>query len=189
MNSKYRIITEYQNGQIFYLGSCSNAMGIFGLSWAEKVAKEMYSVLKGTDFEGTIKDFWGGSGLNTGLVKTLHKYYESYLISGTPAPVFDGHVPDSTATQIAYDLEAETQIPYTVTIEFLRSLHTLASGGEIAFKYYNPVSYSEVKEETGDFNFKQIFESVSGKMNVFLIAGGVATALLIFTYINQSTKR
>lgn len=189
MNGKYQIVTEYPNGQILYLGACSNAMGVFGLSWAEKVAKEMLSVLKDTDYEGTIKDFWGGSGLNTGLVKTLHKYYESYLLDGMPPPVFDGHVPDSTATEMSYSLEETTKIPYTVNMEFLRSLYTLARSGEIAFKYYDPVSYSQVKEETGDFNFKDLFETASGKVNVFLIAGGVAAAFLMFTYMNQLSKR
>jgi len=170
------------------LGTCSR-LGAFGLTWAEKVAKEMLSVLKGTDYEETIKSFWGGSGLNTGLVKTLQKFYESYLLEGMPPPVFDGHIPDETATQMANSLEADTQIPYTVTMEFLRSLFTLSSTGEIPFKYYNPVAYEQVKEDTGDFNLKDFFDTASEKMNVFLIAGGVAAALLVFTYINQSTKR
>ncbi len=189
MDQKNNIIVQYSDGSLSLLGSCGRSLGVFGLSWAEKVAAEMLSVLKGTDYEGTIKDFWGGSGLNTGLIKTLHKYYESYLLSGMSPPVFDGHVPDSTATQMANDLEETTKIPYAVNMEFLRSIYTLARNGEIAFKYYDPVRYAQVKEETGAFDFKDIFRTAGDKMNVFLIAGGVAAALLMFSYMNQLSKR
>lgn len=163
-------------------------IGAFGLSWKEKVAEEMLSVLQGTDYESVVKSFWGGSGLNTGLISTLHNVYESILRSGENPPVFNGHIPDSTATSLAQKMEDITQVPYTVTMEFLRSLYTVSSNGTIDFKYYDPVTYDSVKEKTG-FNIKDFFDGISGKTNIFLFAAGGVAALYLLSGLKKSTNR
>ena len=163
-------------------------LGLFGFSWKEKVGKEMLTVLNETMYEDTIKDFWGGgSGINTKLIGTLHRVYESYLLKGKTPPTFKGHEPDKNATEMAYIIEEKTKVPFTVTIEFLRSLYTLASTGVMEYKIYDPVGYQEVKEATTDFSIKSFFEQASGKMNLLIITGGIIAGLFLISKVNKSS--
>jgi len=161
-------------------------LGLFGFSWKEKVGKEMLTTLKGTIYEDTIKDFWGGgSWINTSLIANLHKVYESILKTGKESPTFDGHVPDDNATEISHLIEDKTRVPYQVVIEFLRSLFYLASTGVIEYKIYDPVGYREVKDATSEGPIKDVLNEAGKKINLILLVGGAVAGIYILNKLRS----
>lgn len=177
------------------LGTCSTpeTLGIFGLSWPEKVASEMIDNLKGTGYEGNLKSFWSAGGKNTTLVKNLQKVYTQYMIEGNQPPTFTGGNADTYAVYLSEQLSNDTATPQPVTLEFLRALYTLTQKGKIDYKLYNPVGYKETAEVITESKPKTginlVLEQTGETLNKVLIVGGLAVGAYLLANVNKFIKR
>lgn len=172
----------------------SERMGVFGLSWPEKVAKHMHSGLKGTGYESILTSFWGAGGTNTGLVKNLHNVYTSYIASGVQPPVFNGGANDAASTgQLSKDISTDTATPEIVAMQFLRSIYDLTRSGVIDYKLYDPVGYKETIETIEQIKPKTgvvlVAEKTGEVFNKVLIVGGLAAGAYLLANLTKLIKR
>lgn len=181
---------------IVQLGACSTGteyMGIFGLSWPEKVAKDMIKNLAGTGYEDNLKSFWGAGGMNTGLVKNLQNVYTELLVKGYKLPVFSYGVPDQYATIMAEAISTNTATPQQVTMAFLSSLYSLTSNGTIDYKLFNPLGYKEtietIEQAEPKTGISQVVEETGKTLNKVLIVGGLAVGAYLLANVNKIFKR
>lgn len=181
---------------IVRLGACSTGteyMGIFGLSWPEKVAKDMINKLYGTGFEDNLKSFWGAGGMNTGLVKNLQNVYTELLVKGYKLPNFSYGVPDQYATIMAEAISKNTATPQEVTIVFLSSLYSLTANGTIDYKLFNPLGYKEtietIEQAEPKTGISQVVEETGKTLNKVLIVGGLAVGAYLLANVNKIFKR
>lgn len=168
------------------------SMGIFGLSWPEKVASDMLNGLRGTGYESTVKAFWGAGGKNTKLIKNLQSVYERFMIEGNEPPTFTGGETNTYATYLSGLLSAETATPEIVTLQFLKSLYNLTQKGDIDYKLYNPVGYSQSAEVVKASKPKSGIEAVAtetGKvLNRVLIVAGIGAAAYLLSNVKNLLK-
>ncbi len=124
-------------------------MGIFGFSWQEKVARFMYSRLKGTDVAKKMKSFWSGSGMNVTIVNNLYREYAAFMAQGyapaqytvTPDAAGDGGTLSQESIKLASLLYNKTGVAIEIIVEFFRALFVLARDGKIPFEKWNPAGY------------------------------------------------
>lgn len=183
-----------------YLGKCgsysgcnSPTMGLFGLSWTEKVAKKMIEILNGTGYESNLKSFWGPSGHNTGLVKTLKESYTSLMVEGNKPPVFSAGLPDAQSNYLAGLLSSRTNQPEIVSLAFLRALYSLTQSGTIDYSLYDPMGWKStvetVKEAEPKTGITAVIEDTGKTLNKVLIVGGIAAGAYLLANLNKFTKK
>lgn len=170
----------------------SEFMGIFGLSWEEKIASFIKKRLKGTGFENKLSDFFQAGGLNIKLVTNIHNEYMALMASGYNPSNFvsmpdnngnGGNFSESTKN-LSSLLHKKTNIESVIIDEFLRSLFVLSRDGKIPFEKWNPQGFKESTELRKTFetekNFLDNLTVVAKKSNALLwIAGIGVTALLL----------
>jgi hypothetical protein len=124
-------------------------MGLFGVSWEEKIASFMIKKLKGSQLAKKLKTFWQAGGMNVSIVKNLHREYTALQASGwKPANFFEqpdsagnGGIYDTQTLQLADRLQAKTNIELPVILEFLRAVFVLSRDGKIPFEKWNPQGF------------------------------------------------
>ena len=167
-------------------------MGVFGFTWQEKVGKKMLSLLDGTGYESSIKSFWGGSGLNTGMINDLHDSYVSLLTAGNRPAEYTGSIPSIQTTSLSRTIQGSTAIAEPIVDAFLFSLYNLASIGKISYSIYDPVGYKKVAEtvtETEPVTGVQAVIQDTGKtVGKILIVAGLAAGAVLFVNINKMFK-
>ena len=170
----------------------SEFMGIFGLSWEEKIASFIKKRLKGTGFENKLSDFFQAGGLNIKLVTNIHNEYMALMASGYNPSNFVS-MPDNNGNGGSFSestknlsslLHKKTNIESVIIDEFLRSLFVLSRDGKIPFEKWNPQGFKESTELRKTFetekNFIDNLTVVAKKSNALLwIAGIGVTALLL----------
>ena len=170
----------------------SEFMGIFGLSWEEKIASFIKRRLKGTGFENKLSDFFQAGGLNIKLVTNIHNEYMALMASGYNPSNFVS-MPDNNGNGGSFSestknlsslLHKKTNIESVIIDEFLRSLFVLSRDGKIPFEKWNPQGFKESTELRKTFetekNFIDNLTVVAKKSNALLwIAGIGVTALLL----------
>lgn len=72
-------------------------MGIFGLSWQEKLAAKMYA----DTGEKALKSFFGPGGWNTGLVNKINGAYSDAVSKGFTGAMLDIYVSGKTGVSTA----------------------------------------------------------------------------------------
>lgn len=167
-------------------------MGMFGLSWKEKVAAKMIAILAGTEYEDTAKSFWGPSGKNTALIKNLHTVYTRYMAEGNEPPVPTEAISSTYTSDLAKSISFETGVPTEVTMAFLIAMYDLVQVGQIEYKLYNPMGYKESMESAEQAKPKtgiNLFaEQAGGTLNKIIIIGGLAVGAYLLTNINKLRK-
>lgn len=178
------------------MGMCSpETMGLFGLSWTEKVASFMSKQLKGTAAGKKMNQFWQAGGKNVTLVKNLHNEYMAYLSSGYKPAGFT-YVPDSkgnggtfdqSTIQLAGLIQQKTNVDTPIILEFLRGLFVLARDGKIPFAKWNPQGYAESTAKRKTFESeKGILEAAKSGTNVakmIMILAGLGVSAYILTQL------
>lgn len=154
-------------------------MGVFGLSWKEKVINTMKPGLKGSEELKMLSSFWGE---NTGLVDNLHNAYLVELSQGS-APIGFTSPPDEKAVGGSFNAETDilsqnissrTGIDKVVTDAFLKSLFVLGRSGKIDLKKIDPVGYKKAKEAQKEMNTGGIVDSLRSTGSALLWVGGIA---------------
>lgn len=156
-------------------------MGLFGLTWPEKVASFMLKRLKGSVYESKLKSFWGGSGKNTELVENLETQYLLLMAQGHNPATFslppdingDGGTLSADSQLLSQLINSGTNVDIPIINEFLRGLFVLARDGKIPFEKWNPAGYQEAKKTTSS-----AFESEQGILDKLKPAGNTMNAVL-----------
>lgn len=184
-----------QLGKCGTMRGCSPVeyMGLFGLSWSEKVAKNMISRLYGTEYEDNLKSFWGAGGMNTTLVKNLQNVYTELLVKGYTLPNFTYDIPDQYANIMAEAIAKSTATPQPVTLAFLGALYELTANGTIDYKLFNPLGYKEtvetIEQAEPKTGISQVVETTGKTLNKVLIVGGLAVGAYLLANVNKIFKR
>ena len=179
-------------------------MGIFGLSWEEKVASFVKKRLSGTSLSKKLSDFFQSGGLNVSLIKNLYNEYAAFMAVGNPPSDFDvlpnqsgdGGEFKQTSLSLASKIESKTNVDFSIILEFLRALFVLSRDGKIPFEKWNPQGYKESTQLRKTFDTEKsildtIVKPVSDKASgLILIVGVGVTAYLLsqlkfFTYKKQ----
>jgi hypothetical protein len=171
-------------------------MGIFGMSWQEKIVAFMKKQLKGqTELLKKLSTWWGE---NTTLIDNLYREYTALIATGgnpvsfSELPGIDGSggtfsvETELTATNIA----AKTAIDRKIVESFLRALFVLARDGKIDYKKLDPVGYIETKTATKSVTAEKtgILEQVSSSAKTILWVAGLGTALYLLNTLKGLSK-
>jgi hypothetical protein len=146
-------------------------LGIFGLSWQEKVASNMYKIVSDKN-KKKLKDFLQPGGWNTGIVNTLYSHYILQNVNIT-----------------AKQLSAVSGMDQEITEAFLVSLSDLSIRGTIPYKIYNPWKNAEIEEIKTELLEPAPITALKkyGTIAAFLVGGIIVTNLL--TSIQKTVRR
>lgn len=178
------------------MGMCSpETMGLFGLSWPEKVATFMQKQLKGTAAAKKLKQFWGAGGKNVTLVKNLHNEYMALLARGynpsnfssLPDSKGQGGAFDSATVQLAGLIQQKTSVDTPIILEFLRAMFVLARDGKIPFKKWNPKGYAAStalrKSFSSEKGFLEAAQTGANTAKMVMILAGLGVTAYILTQL------
>ncbi len=169
----------------------SELLGIFGLSWQEKVANLTYQKTAKTDKELSrkLKDFWQSGGLNVTLINNLYMQYAALMASGYMPSSFKNGEPDKNTKVLIDKINAKLNIDKLIIKNFLDSIFQLSSEGKIPLQKWNPKGYKETQDLVKTFPSEtSIFDKVKKSTNTvssILIVAGIATTLY---YLNSIGK-
>jgi len=173
-------------------GDTRELMGLFGLSWEERIASFMNKQLKGTELAKKLKTFWQAGGMNVSIVKNLHREYAALMATGWKPANFsalpdakgNGGTFDPATVQLAGSLQAKTNIDTPIVLEFLRALFVLARDGNIPFPKWNPQGFKQSTTLQKTFSTERGFLEAAAttgnymKIILALAAVGVSAYLL-----------
>lgn len=171
-------------------------MGLFGLTWPERVASFMKKRLKGTAIGKKLKSFWGGGGMNTRLINNIHREYMAYMATGRPPANFSVQ-PSSSGSGGEFDintnflvqlLTAKLNINPAIVIEFLRALFVLARDGKIPYAKWNPKGYKVSTALRRTFKSEKGIMDKVQKTGSYLKIGMVLASLGLGAYVLQQVK-
>lgn len=175
----------------------SELMGLFGLSWPEKVASMMNKQLKGTELAKKLKNFWQPGGLNTKTVENLHREYMALMASGKAPSNFSvqpgsdgsGGVLDQSTIDLSVLLQQKTNIETPIVLAFLHSLFVLARDGKIPFQKWNPKGYTVSTALQKTFKTEQGFLDTVGEtknyMKIFVALAAVGVSAYLLSQIKE----
>jgi len=169
----------------------SEFMGIFGLSWQEKVANLTYqkTVKTNKELSKKLKDFWQSGGLNVTIVNNLYREYAALLASGYMPSSFENGIPDQNTKALIDKINSRVTIDKLIIKNFLESIFELSSEGKIPFQKWNPKGYKETQDLVKTFPSEaSIFDKVkkgTNTVSTILIIAGIATTLY---YLNSIGK-
>lgn len=158
-------------------------LGLFGLTWKERIASFMGKQLKGTKLKKLTKSFWGAGGMNMKMISNLHNEYMAFMAQGK-APSSFTLKPDSTGAggtfspstiKLAELINDKTNTNSTVILEFLRALYVLSKNGRIPFNKWNPKGYVQSTKLRKTFKSEQnVIDAVKSGTNYAKILLAVA---------------
>lgn len=178
------------------LGYNTELMGLFGLSWPEKVASFIGKQLKGTAEAKKLKSFWGAGGKNVTLVKNLHNEYMALLAQGFNAANFTyppnsagaGGTFDQNTVSLASRISQKTNVSTVIILEFLRALFVLARDGKIPMAKWNPKGYAQSTELRKTFQTEKGFLEAAQTTGKYVKIGMALAALGVGAYILTQLK-
>lgn len=177
-------------------------MGIFGLSWQEKVASFVKNRLKGTAIQKKLSDFFQSGGLNVSLIKNLYNEYAALMAMGNAPADFvvlpnqsgdGGEFKQSTIT-LASKIATKTNVDNSIILEFLRALFVLARDGKIPFEKWNPQGYKESTQlrktfETEKTILDTVVKPVMDKGTGLMVIFGVGVAAYLLSQLKHFTYK
>ena len=170
-------------------------MGLFGLSWEEKVAAFVQKRLKGTKAAKKLSDFFQAGGKNVALIKNLYREYAALMASGYKPAEFSvspddkgggGQYAADTIT-LAGLLADRTNIETVIVLEFLRALFVLARDGKIPFAKWNPQGFKQSTKLQKSFSTEKGFLDITSKTGTYakiaLALGAVGVGAYLLSQI------
>ncbi len=179
------------------LSGCSNVeqMGLFGLSFEEKVAEFIRKRLKGTASAKKLSDFFQAGGKNVSLVKNLYREYAALMASGYSPSSFTvspdgkgngGQYASDTVT-LAGKINGKTNIDMVIVLEFLRALFVMARDGKIPFAKWNPRGYQQSTKLQKTFSTEKGLLDITSKTGAYakiaLILGAVGVGAYLLSQL------
>jgi hypothetical protein len=130
-------------------------MGMFGLTWEEKVAALVYSKLQTIDkkLAKKMKDFFQAGGFNIRLIQNMQREYAALMAQGYKPANYVNGVPDKLTPTLITIIKNKVNTEDQIVSAFLSSLQELAANGIIPFAKWNPKGYEE------STNLQKSFES------------------------------
>lgn len=173
-------------------------LGIFGLSFAEKVAAFMSKHLKGTAAAKNLKSFWSPGGVNTTLIDNLQREYAAEMAYGRQPASFvippdasgNGGTYTESSVALAGILSAKTNIDSAVILEFFRALFVLARDGKIPFAKWDPrgVMASTAAQKTFQSE-KSIADIASGGLKTLAIIAGLGVGAYALSQLKPLMRK
>ena len=172
-------------------------LGLFGLSWSEKVASQMSKYLKGTAAAKKLKSFWSPGGVNTTLVENLQREYAAEMAYNREPASFvippdssgnGGEFTENTVS-LAAIISGKTNIDVAIILEFFRSLFVLARDGKIPFAKYDPNGVKQSSAAAKVFESERSILDVAGSgLKTLLIIAGLGVGAYALSQINAFRK-
>lgn len=170
-------------------------MGLFGLTWQEKLAGVMKKNLKGTKQQKILNDFFSAGGKNIKLIDNLYNEYAALMSKNYPPSDFKiqpvnnkgGELNDSSISLI-YLINAKTNIDHIVISEFLKALWILAKDGKIPFAKWNPKGYQETTALRKTFETEKTILDKGQDVKKYVNIGLVLASLGVGGYLLSQIK-
>jgi len=120
-------------------------MGLFGLTWQEKVTNETYKKVNATDktIAKKLKDFLQPGGLNIRMLENMHREYLALMAKGFKPSNFTNNIPDSYTLQLIPKIKEKINTDDLIILKFLESLFELSAAGKIPYAKLNPQGFKE----------------------------------------------
>lgn len=170
-------------------------MGLFGLTWEEKVAAFVQRRLKGTAAAKKLSSFLQAGGKNVTLIKNLYREYAALMASGYNPADFSvspddkgsgGQYSDDTVS-LAGVIADKTNVEPVIVLEFLRGLFVLARDGKISFAKWNPQGYKQSTKLQKTFSTEKSFLDMTSKTGTYakiaLAIGAVGVGAYLLSQI------
>lgn len=156
-------------------------MGIFGLSWQEKVADYMLRDLSGTVHESKMKSFWMPGGRNTSIVNNISREYIAIMATGRRPADFSGSFLSNDSLVLADEIVEKTNIDIEIVKSYLRAIWTLARDGEIPVAKWDPAGYRKSLTTSKTFESEStILDNVQkGSKNIIAFLALAAIPLVL----------
>lgn len=120
-------------------------MGLFGLTWQEKVTNLTYKKVNAIDktIAKKLKDFFQAGSLNVRMLENMHREYIALMAKGNkPSNIIDGKA-DSNTLQLIPKIKEKINIDDLIILKFLESLFELSAAGKIPYAKWNPKGFKE----------------------------------------------
>ncbi|MFA5235099.1 MAG: hypothetical protein WC390_11930 [Sulfurimonas sp.] len=167
-------------------------MGLFGLSFEEKLASATYKKLQAIDktIAKKLKDFFQAGGLNIRLIQNMYREYTALMAQNYKPANFTNNAPDNATLNLIAIIKGKLNIDDSIISNFLLSLQELAAEGIIPYAKWNPKGFKESTALQKTFSTEQSIidktisttKEVSGKLSLILIVAGLGVS---FYYINK----
>ncbi len=174
-------------------------MGLFGLTFEEKVASFVRKQLKGTAAAKKLSSFFQAGGLNVTLIKNLYNEYAALMAKNhkpadftvSPDAAGNGGAFSESSIQLAAIIGDKTNVDNAIVLSFLKALYVLSRDGKIPFSKWNPAGYKESTELRKSFATEQdIFQAVgkaagkaAGTSKILLIVAGIGVTAYLLSQI------
>lgn len=174
-------------------------MGLFGLTWAEKVASFMDARLSGSA-KKKMHDITQSGGMNIKLVDNLYNEYIALLARGNQpaqfviAPDSKGNGGDFTSNSLmlADAIGGKTNVESSIVLNFLRAMFVLARDGKIPFERWNPAGYQQTTELRKTFaterkpsGIAQVITGATNTSKVIAVIAGLGVAGYLLSQLKQ----
>lgn len=152
-------------------------LGVFGLSWQEKIAGEMNKNLKGSSEHKYITKT--GPGHNVTIVKNMGNEYASLQATGYgPALASNGILTPETM-EMSQIISSRLGLPLKVGTSFLSAMILLGGLGKVPYKIWKPKQYSLTIKQKKSLAVNKGFFSKTLKTTANVAKYGTLAALLI----------
>ncbi|MDD5688611.1 MAG: hypothetical protein PHE88_12355 [Elusimicrobia bacterium] len=180
-------------------------MGIFGLTWEEKVAAFTKKQLKGTAAAKKLSAFFQPGGYNITLIKNLYNEYAALMSKGyqpvsfsvSPDASGNGGTLSKQSLSLAAQIADRTNVDVSIVIKFFHALFVLSRDGKIPFAKWNPAGWKESTEARKTFTTERgVFEKVQsaavkagGTSKMVLIVAGMGVAAYLLSQLKTFTHK
>lgn len=178
-----------------FSNSTPELIGLFGLTWQEKVAGVMQKALKGTKYQKLMSDFFSSGNKNTKIVNNCYNEYAALMSKGflpsgfkvLPVNGKGGELNDSSIKLVSL-INAKTNIDHAVIIEFLKALWILAKDGKIPFAKWNPKGHEETTALRKTFATEKTILDSKEDIKKYVNAGLIIAGLGVGGYLLSQIK-
>lgn len=121
-------------------------MGVFGLTWEEKVAALTFKKVNAVNkvIAKKLKDFFQAGGYNIRLIENMYREYAALMAQNyQPANFPQGLDPDTSTAKLSLLIKSKVNTDDLIVLNFLLSLQELAAAGSIPFAKWNPSGYAK----------------------------------------------
>lgn len=168
-------------------------MGIFGLSWQEKIINFMKKRMKGNELSKILSSWWSE---NTRLVDNLHAQYLIELAAGSALPSYtvqpnssgNNGSPSSETDILSQNISRTTGIDKQLTDEFLLALYVLTRDGKIDYKKYNPSIKRELISAKEAFRPENILDKLQSSGKIIMLIGGIAVSAYLYNTLTKKRR-
>lgn len=166
-------------------------MGLFGLTWQEKVTSLTYKKVNAIDkaIAKKLKDLFQPGSVNVRMLENMHREYIALMAKGSRPSNFVNGVADNYTLQLIPKIKEKINIDDLIILKFLESLYELSAAGKIPYAKWNPRGFKESTALQKTFPSEvTILDNVqkSAKVGtILLIVAGIGVSLYYLNNIER----